>query len=384
MEKEVIAANLLRLRKDRGQTQEAVAEAAGLSRAAYREVEKGRAAPRPESLRAIAAALHAPMRELVSPAPRLSRVRFRSLKRLKSRDQILVDVARWLGDFAEVEEMLGERQAHSLGPLWERVAETRPGGVAGVAAAAREHFGLSKREPVHDVCGLLEAHGIKVRALVVASDAFLGLSVAEGDGGPAVIVNTWERLAVEHWIYSAAHELGHLLLHLAAYDVDQEDEDESQEREAEAFASHFLMPEAVFSDEWRDAAGLSLYDRVLKVKRVFRVSWRTVMYRVSQRLPEGERGQLWMQINAEHSRRTGRPLLKLTEPHGVAEEVFRAGGRLAGAEPAGLDTHDFQGDRLARLVRRGVEEEEISLSRAAEILGMSLAGMRELARSWVP
>lgn len=384
MQNEIIAANLLRLRKDRGQTQEAVAEAAGLSRAAYRDIEKGRAVPRPESLRAIAAALHAPMHELVSPAPRLNRVRFRSLKRLKSRDQILVGVARWLGDFAEVEEILGERQQHALGPLWERIAGTRADGVAAVAAAAREHFGLSPREPVHDVCGLLEAHGVKVRSLVVASDAFLGLSVAEDDGGPAVIVNTWDRLAVEHWIYSAAHELGHLLLHLAAYDVDQEDEDEAQEAEAEAFASHFLMPDAVFWDEWREAAGLSLYDRVLKVKRVFRVSWRTVVYRVSLRLPEGDRGRLWMQINAEHSRRTGRPLLKLTEPHGVAEEAFRAGARrLPGAEPAGLDTHDFQGDRLARLVRRGVEDEEISLARAAEILGLSLAEMRELAKSWV-
>lgn len=140
----------------------------------------------------------------------------------------------------------------------------------------------------------------------------------------------------------------------------------------------------MFWDEWREAAGLSLYDRVLKVKRVFRVSWRTVVYRVSQRLPEGERSRLWIQVNTEHSRRTGRPILKLTEPNGVAEEVFRAGGRrLAGAEPAGMDTHDFQGDRLARLVRRGVEEEEISLSRAAEVLGISLADMRELAKSWV-
>ena len=385
MDNQIIATNLLRLRKDRGRTQEEVAEAAGLSRAAYRDVEKGRSTPRPENLRAIAVALRVPIFELVSPAPRLNRVRFRSLKRLKSRDQILVGVARWLGDFAEVEDILDERQPHALGPLWERVAASRAHGVAAVAAAARDHFGLGQREPVHDVCGLLEAHGIKVRALVVASDAFLGLSVAAEDRGPAVIVNTWDRLAVEHWIYSAAHELGHLLLHLGAYDVAQEEEDEEQEREAEAFASHFLMPDAVFGDEWREAAGLSLYDRVLKVKRVFRVSWRTVVYRVAQRLPEGDRPRIWMQMSAEHSRRHNRPLLKLTEPHGVAEEVFDAGRRLAvaGTEPAGMDVHDFQGDRLAGLVRRAVEDEAISISRGAEILGMSVAEMRDLARSWV-
>lgn len=383
MNTQIIAANLLRVRKDRGETQEAVADAAGLSRAAYRELEKGRAVPRPESLRAIADALKVPMRELVSPVQSLHRVRFRSLKRLKSRDQILVSVARWLSDFSEVEELLDERQPHALRPLWERAAEPRADRVASIAAAVREHFGLSRREPVHDVCGLLESHGIKVHSLVVASDAFLGLSVAEEDGGPAVIVNTWDRLAVEHWIYSAAHELGHLVLHLAAYDVMQEDEDDDQEREAEAFASHFLMPDEVFRDEWREAAGLPLYDRVLKVKRVFRVSWRTVLFRVSQQLPDEDRPRLWMHMSAEHTRRTGRPLLKLTEPHGVGGDVLRAGRRLAGAEPAGMDVHDFQGDRLARLVRRAVEEDAISLSRGAEVLGKSVVEMRDLARSWV-
>jgi Zn-dependent peptidase ImmA (M78 family)/DNA-binding XRE family transcriptional regulator len=385
MDNQIIAANLLRVRKDRRQTQEAVADAAGLSRAAYREVEKGRATPRPENLRAIAAALRVTMGELVTPAPSLERVRFRSLKRLKSRDQILVSVARWLSDFSELEDLLDERRPHALRPLWERATAPQADRIARLAAVVREHFGLSPREPVHDVCGLLESRGIKVHSLVVANDAFLGLSVAEEDGGPAIIINTWDRLAVEHWIYSAAHELGHLVLHLAAYDVKQDAEDNRQEREAEEFASHFLMPDEVFWDEWREAAGLALYDRVLKVKRMFRVSWRAVVYRVSQRLPEAERGRLWRNMSAEHTRRTGRPLLKLTEPDGVGEDVFHAGRLLAsaGAEPAGMDVHDFQGDRLARLVRRAIEEDAISLSRGAEILGKSVMEMRELARSWV-
>lgn len=385
MDTQLIASNLLRLRKDRGKTQEAVADAAGLSRAAYRAIEKGRAEPRPDNLRAIASVLGVPLRELLTPAPRLERVRFRSLKRLKSRDQILVDVARWLHDFRELEELLDDRQPHALAPLWERVAASRRKDAAAVAAAAREHFGLGARSPVHDVCGLLEARGVKVRAVVLANDAFLGLSIAEDDGGPAVIVNTWDRLAVEHWIYSAVHELGHLLLHLAAYDVSVEDEDEEQEREAEVFASHFLMPDAAFWREWSDAAGLALYDRVLKVKRVFRVSWRAVLYRVAERVAEGERARLWQQMALEHQRRYRRPLLKLTEPAGVAEDVFRAPRLIAsaGAEPAALDVHDFQGDRLARLVRRGVEEEAISLARGAEILGLTVAQMRDLAASWV-
>jgi Zn-dependent peptidase ImmA (M78 family)/DNA-binding XRE family transcriptional regulator len=385
LDTQLIASNLLRLRKDRGKSQEEVADRAGLSRAAYRSIEKARAEPRPESLRAIAAALGAPLRELVRPAPQLERVRFRSLKRLKSRDQILVEVGRWLRAFQELEELLGAHQPHALAPLWRRLSGSRTDDLAAAAAVAREHFGLGPREPIHDICGLLEARGVKVRPVVVANDAFLGLSVAEDAGGPAVVVNTWERLAVEHWIYSAAHELGHLLLHLGAYDVSVEDEDEHQEREAEVFASHFLMPDDAFWNEWNDAAGLGLYDRVLKVKRVFRVSWRVVVYRVSERLPQGERSRLWRQMASEHQRRHRRPLLKLTEPSGVPEHVFREPRRIAGAgaEPAALDAHDFQGDRLARLVRRAVEAEEISLARGAEILGLGVSEMRDLAASWV-
>lgn len=385
MDTKIIATNLSRIRKNAGKTQQQVAESAGLSRAAYRAIEKGRSTPRVENLRAIAAALKSSVRELVTPTPRLERVRFRSLKRLKRREQVLAEVGRWLADFNELEDLLGEPDSPTLARLTERVRKARPDGVEAVAAAARDHFGLVPREPVHDVCGLLESQGVKVHQVQVGSDAFLGLSVASEDGGPAVVVNTWERLAVEHWIYSAVHELGHLLLHLEAYDVDVEEEDEEQEREAEVFASHFLMPHAVFEREWDETAGLPLLDRVLKVKRVFRVSWRAVVYRVSERMPVGQRGQLWRLMNVAYKRRHGRSLLKLTEPDGVDASVFREARVIAraGTEPARLDVHDFQGDRLALLVRRAIESEVISLSRGAEILGLSVEDMRDRAGSWV-
>lgn len=145
------------------------------------------------------------------------------------------------------------------------------------------------------------------------------------------------------------------------------------------------MPEAMFWREWNDAAGLALMDRVLKVKRVFRVSWRAVLYRVSERLDKADRPSLWKRMNFEYQRRYGRRLLKLTEPDGVDEAVFRSPRLIAraGAEPAKLDAHDFQGDRLARLVRYGVERDVITLARAAEILEISLAEMRDLSMSWV-
>lgn len=374
-----IAANILRLRQRRDLSQEAVAERAGMPRQRYRGIEKGAVVADAAEIRAVAQVLGASMREVFAPVTVLRQVRFRSLKRLKSRDAILSDVGAWLADYRDLEQRLGvEPRADALPALSEGRADPRA-----AAAAVRAAFGLSAREPVHDLCGLLEARGVKVKYVEVNNDAFLGLSVGRGDGGPAIIVNTWDRLAVEHWIYSAAHELGHLVLHLDAYDVAEAGEDRQQEAEAEQFASHFLMPDAAFWDEWRDTDGLALYDRVLKVKRVFRVSWRVVLFRVAALRDEAGRRRLWQEMAVQHERRTGRPLLKLTEPEAIPEAAFWP-ERMAsvGAEPAGLDVHDFQSDRLAHLVRRAVEAEAITLSRAAEILGISLAEMRGRAAGW--
>lgn len=294
-------------------------------------------------------------------------------------------MTRWLGDFSDLEELTGEKLQHGLNPLWSVINKMQTMDLPSIAAMVRKHFGLSEREPVHDICGLLESMGIKVYSLQVANDAFMGLSVGEEDGGPAVIVNTWERLPVETWIFSAAHELGHLLLHLSAYDVAEEQEDKAQEIDADEFASHFLMPEDVFRKEWAETSGLPLVDRVLKVKRVFRVSWRTVLFRVAQSLPENQRAVVWQRFNHEYKSRKGRSLLKHDEPFGIDREIYQDphGVRPVGIEPEGMQPHDFQEDRLSRLVRKAVEEDIISLSRAAEILQIPLHEMRELSASWV-
>ena len=48
---------------------------------------------------------------------------------------------------------------------------------------------------------------------------------------------------------------------------------------------------------------------------------------------------------------------------------IRGRGLLNKAEPRGMDSIDFIGDRLNRLTLRAVEEKKISISRAAEIPG---------------
>jgi Zn-dependent peptidase ImmA (M78 family)/DNA-binding XRE family transcriptional regulator len=382
MAEKTIALNLRRLRQAKDITQERLAKKSGLSRAAYRNIETGKSEPRVSSLQAIAAALEVPIEQLVAPVRVLRAVRFRSNKRMRSREQILVDVGRWLKDFSDLEGVLDDRVKHKLDDIRKRLKTRKNRGEA-AATLTREVFGLDAEEVVRDICGLLESGGIKVGEQKVASHDFFGLSVATKDGGPAVIVNTWDRISVERWIFTAAHELGHLILHLSDYDVAHTEEEKKHEEEANAFAAAFLMPYISFQKEWDETYGLALVDRVLKVKRIYRVSYRTVLHRLASRY-RGP-GNIWARFQMDYKRRYGRTLLRDDEPDALAQDAFRASfpENSSAGEPDHLSSVDFTQDRLSRLVRRAIEQEIISLGRGAEILGFSLQGMRDLTASWV-
>ena len=367
----VIGTNVMRLRAAKGMSQSALAERARLSRPGLAKIERGHALPRANTLRELARALGVSTVELATPVRPLRTVRFRARKRVREREQLLAEVSNWLDDYCFLEELLDSSQDFVLSDLRDRGLDAR-----GLAEAAREKLELDD-QPIHDICGLLEKCGVKVLRIPRATDAFFGLSVKEDDGGPAVVINTWERISVERWIFSAAHELGHLLLHPDAYDHKEEREPKQEEREADLFASFFLMPHESFEREWTDASGHPLYERILKVKRIFHVSYKTVLLRLIQC---GEASKDIFQVfQVQHRRRYGKTLKKADEPQPLTEHEF---DERRGMEPDRLSDADCLDDRLRRLVRRAVEGEEISLGRGAEILRLSLMDMRQLAAEW--
>lgn len=382
LETKYISLNLRRLRKAKGLTQERVAEQSGLSRAAYRNIEMGASTPRVANLQAIASSLGVSIRDLVTPVRQLRVVRFRSKSKLRDREQILVDVGRWLADFCELEQLLGDYNESRLDCIRNQL-ESAENRAKSAAALARNILGIAPASPIRDICGLLESAGVKVGERKLASHDFFGLSVCADDGGPAVVVNTWSRISVERWIFTAAHELGHLILHFSDYDVRETELDKDQENEANLFASAFLMPDSSFHEKWEQSRGLAFVDRVLTVKRIFGVSYLTVLYRLSQDYPELD--NVWVRFKAEYKRRTGRKLFLEDEPDALKHDAFRTSllEYHCAAEPFGLSKQDFVHGRLFRLVRMAIEQEKISLGRGAEILEISLASMRELSASWI-
>lgn len=376
-----LAANLLRLRKARGLTQGSLADAADLSRAGYRNIEMGAASPRSGTVQALARALRVPTGELVRPVERLGGVRFRSSKRLNCRETVVASAAAWLGAYRQLEETLDSRVPFAFKDAVRSQGRDEGASAAELAASIRRQLRLSDGEPIRNICGLLESSGVKVLPLPVASEGFFGLSVSDEGKGPAVVVNTWERISVERWIFTAVHELGHLLLHADAFDVSDPTERPEEEKEADRFAAAFLLPDAGFRKEWSASAGLPFVERVLTIKRMYRVSYRTVLFRLSASSSLGK--SVWPRFKAEYKARYRSPLLGHEEPERLLPEEFSPAPGRAAEEPDRLLPRDFTEDRFRLLVRRAVEAEQITLSRAGEMLGLRLGEMRALAASWV-
>jgi Zn-dependent peptidase ImmA (M78 family)/DNA-binding XRE family transcriptional regulator len=375
---EFIAANLRRLRQEHDLSQDQLAENAGISRVAYRNIETRQSMPRADTLYALAAALGVGVQDLLAPAPTLKFVRFRSLKRLNSREQVLADIAQRIEDYNGLEQILNNKSPSRLPAVASKLRGTGIERAKLAARLVRREFGLDDKEPIRDICGLLEDRGVKVLLLEVATDAFFGLSVAHEDGGPVVAVNVWERISVERRIFTAAHELGHLLQHGGAYDINKSEEVKDEEKEANVFAAYLLMPSKSFESEWDATYGVPFIDRVLKVKRMFRVSYKTVLQRLADTRPAGV--NYFVRFQVEHKRRFGHTLTKADEPHRLKDgfpEPRRA------SEPDHLSPSDFAGDRLFALVRRGVEQKKISFERGAEILRWSVSELRAAAASWL-
>ncbi|MBF0493711.1 MAG: ImmA/IrrE family metallo-endopeptidase [Candidatus Omnitrophica bacterium] len=365
MKENKIAVNLKRIRIARGLTMEKAAEAAGISRMAYHNIEKGIAEPRVSNLQKLAGALGVKVFDLARAVPELRSVRFRALKwktnKAKAqREEIKNEVALWMRDFKELENTLADKKKEKFIGLTRKENK----GVISPQEAAKESrklFGLSEDEIITDICGLVESAGIKLHFIDMGLDNISGLSVNDDELGAAIIVNTYAAKTTERKIFTIAHELGHIVMHPTSFN-DDDIEVEEDEKEANMFAGYFLMPKEAFYKRLDEVKGLDLVDAILHVKRIFKVSYEAVLHRlVDEKLYSGE---IWEQFRARYKRRYN----------------FDFKGH---KEPVPLEAIDCIEDRLGRLVREAYEKELISMSRAAEILGKSVTEMRDLVNGWM-
>jgi Zn-dependent peptidase ImmA (M78 family)/DNA-binding XRE family transcriptional regulator len=347
-------------------SQRALADASGISLPAIKNIESSKNEPRVQSLQAIAKALKVPLQELFLDVGILKTVRFRSNKQMQNRENILAEISHRLKEFILVEDILEQKVPFALKSAQKKCS---PSDIIKAARICRENLELKPSEAIRDICGLLEHAGIKLFPIKVISPGFFGLSVGIDDGGPAIVVNTSDRISIERQIFSAAHELGHLMLHQDAYDVDNLEENNIEEYQADLFAGHFLIPTEGFLKEWEEASGLHPVDRVFKVKRIFHVSYKVILTRLIE-LGKTDKS-IWKKFNYLYNKRFNRSLTHHEEPLAIDS-----------AEPFGLERFDFFEDRFSKLVRQALEADKISLSRGAELLKKSIGELQELMIQW--
>jgi Zn-dependent peptidase ImmA (M78 family)/DNA-binding XRE family transcriptional regulator len=364
MLKRVVPMNIKRLRKLRGFKQSDAAAKAGLSRSAYLNIENGKSEPKSSTLFNISRALEVDIQELFYQPKAFHSLRFRIGKTCTKKDENIREYeigkfSRWLDQYNFLEDELKSKIIFRLSGIKSENSRQ-------AAEAVRKRLKLDVKVPIFDICNLLEESGIKIYLYKSRLKKSFGMSLGERDGGPVTAVNV-SSVTIERQIFTVAHELGHLILHEDSFQSEILEENDREEMEADEFASYFLMPQEGFQRKWVETSGLHWLERVLQVKRIFKVSYRTVLKRlIDMRIADNS---IFMKFASTYKNNFNRDLKNHYEPDALEE-------------PDALLKTDFMADRLNRLVREAYEKEIITMSKAAEILQIPLLKMRETADSW--
>ena len=218
-------------RKRRQLTKKALAEKAGISQLTLTRIETGQTQePEDDTVAALARVLAYPARffyledcEELPPEA----VSFRSLSSLtaKQRDSALSAgaIAHLLDDW--VTERFNLPQPNLL--------DLRDEDPEAAAIALRRHWGIGSK-PIPHLIKLLESKGVRIFSLAENTKNVDAFSCWR-NGVPYIFLNTFK--SAERSRFDAAHEVGHLVLHLHGGTSGRE-----VEREADQFASAFLIP----------------------------------------------------------------------------------------------------------------------------------------------
>ncbi|QKZ23271.1 helix-turn-helix domain-containing protein [Streptomyces chartreusis] len=240
------APRLTQARRLAGLTKRDVAEGIGVSAAAVGQYEAGTNRPRPELIPRLADVLDVPMQFFVAGRPMgkldSSMAHFRALRSTSGAQR-----ERALGFVEQVWELTHALEKRVQLPLVNLPGftggEVHPGidlpaDPVGAARELRRHWGLGDG-PVRHLARRMESHGLIVAAPSEADAAAAKVDAFSSCGllRPVVVLTPNRADDVYRYRFSAAHELGHLVLHTASTG------DSLLEREADSFAAEFLTPE---------------------------------------------------------------------------------------------------------------------------------------------
>lgn len=368
---EDLSANIRRYMKVKDITAKNLAEACGIGQVAMSRILNGKAEPRSSTFLKICQALNQSPDRLLADSRELKSIHFRSNKNMSAKERaareiLISEIETWLDYYRELEVYFKEDDAEDL-PDYSHFSPEE------AADKIRKKLNIEPNCPIGSVLPHIEQLRIKIKLLPFGMKKMFGFSLDKEHGGPALFINNDENISIERQIFTAAHELGHLLLHSYEEDISEE-RYKQKEDQANQFASEFLMPSDAFIQEWERLEGFDWRERVLEIKKLFRVSYKTVLKRIDDLLSPDADIKVYMEF-AKWYKEVYRhnlkdyyepdPLCADEEPGGFGESISRA-----------------EYGRFQTLVKRALKEGYITTSKAAEMLDISLAEMYELISSW--
>ncbi|WP_008307822.1 XRE family transcriptional regulator [Leptolyngbya sp. PCC 6406] len=260
-------------------------------------------------------------------------------------------------DYASIERLLDEVPA---------LPEQRPLKgydayiVEEVAQNVRSWLGVSDLTPLGDIFLLLESKGLKIITHPLPDDVS-GFSAYTNELGAVIFVHSGH--PTERQFHTALHELAHLIFHRQDYRNSSEPlsktlKKDPREKASDHLAGAVALSEQILRKELHGYQNRWIPEPLLAdLKLRYGISMRSVLYRAAQLgfITKTQMGQQMGMINKKYGHHHEEPKLK---------------------KPAGLS-------RLERLTFRALLGQEITASRAAEILGQSLNSIRMNLQQWM-
>jgi Zn-dependent peptidase ImmA (M78 family)/DNA-binding XRE family transcriptional regulator len=355
--------NLIRVYREHAElSQEQLGERIGVTRQTIATWEKGGRTPSVAQITKIARALEVPADLLLElPEDKEEEYLSTSAGLLFRADQpsvltpsLQAQLSQKSTDYAYVERLAGELPTlPEMRPLERYDAHA----VEEVAKDVRDWLGVGEALPLGDVLALLESKGLKV-ILHPLPNEISGFSAYSEMQGATIVIN--RKHPTERIFFTALHELGHLIFHRQEYREAQPPtrKNDLREKAANHLAGAVLLSHDILTKELYPYRDRWLPEPLLAdLKLRYGVSLRTVLYRASQAglISKKQCGQQIGVINKKYSKDHEEPEL---------------------LEPGGLK-------RLERLTYLVLLNEDLTTSRAAEILGKPLIEVRESLAVWM-
>lgn len=358
--KEAIAKNLIRYRKGLRISQERLAEQVGITRQTIINYEKAQTLPDSKSLSLLAKHLGVTLDNLLCPVDQLAKTTnifcFRAHSSFANKPQFASYIQNLLTTYTALETAVGlppyapeNTPCHRLQGNEHRIQQ--------IAKLFRARLGIGDA-PITNLFEAVEEIGLKVLRLPIQQTGFFGVSACSATQGAFILINTYN-ISIERQLFTLAHEIGHLIFHRDEYQdqlVSSSEDlevDKAREVVADYFASHLLISQEAFTQ-----ACLNMHDDLLKLKAYFRVSYATILKRFDE-LGIKDYGTIIKELRWRYKRQTGESLVKNIE-----------------LDPK-LQEQDFPlNQRYHSLIFKALEQEKISESKAAELLGKTIEDLR--------